>query len=36
VLQKHPQHELAPKSQERLEVLRRMGFDTNVKPSANP
>jgi len=36
VLQKHPRHELAPKSQERLEVLKRMGFNTNVKPSASP
>ena len=36
VIQKHPQHDLAPKSQERLEVLKKMGFDTNVKPSASP
>ncbi len=36
VTQKHPQHDLAPKSQERLEVLKKMGFDTNVNPSANP
>jgi TolA-binding protein len=36
VIQKHPQHELAPKSQERVEVLKKMGFDTNTKPSAAP
>lgn len=36
VIQRHPQHDLAPKSQERLEVLKKMGFDTNVKPNANP
>jgi len=36
VIQKHPTHELAPKSQERLEVLKKMGFDTSVKPSESP
>jgi cellulose synthase operon protein C len=36
VVQKHPKHELAPKSQERLEVLKRMGFDTSVKAETKP
>jgi len=36
VVEKHPKHELAPKSQERLEVLKRMGFDTTVKAGAKP
>ena len=36
VIQKHPQHDLAPKSQERLEVLKKMGFDTSVNPSVKP
>lgn len=32
VLEKHPQHELAPKAQERLVVLQRLGFAAPAQP----
>lgn len=35
VIQQHPQHELAPKSQQRLEVLGRMGLDVSVGANAS-